>query len=238
MKKIFFTIILLIGFSTIASTNDLDKYQKLCDYGNASGCYSLGMLYYDTSGSDGSMTFQGLLKATAYDVEVEPDNLKAIKYFEKSCDGNNIHACLQLATIYEKGEIVQKNIHKVKKYNTKTCHLSENVMRCNMLGIKLTDTQTEDYYKKGCAKDSAYDCAELGLMYLEGKAVFQNDFLAVKFFTKSCKLNEGNGCLYLGAMYADGRGVRQDYSKAKEYFGKACDGQVAEGCRLYSELNR
>jgi TPR repeat protein len=64
-------------------------------------------------------------------------------------------------------------------------------------------------------------CSNLGLSYVNGKGVKQDDFKAVEFFQKACGLNCGGGCFNLGVSYEYGKAIRKSGIKALEYYGKA-----------------
>ena len=55
---------------------------------------------------------------------------------------------------------------------------------------------------------------DLGVMYIKGYGVAQDDKQAVAWFRKAAEQGDAKAQLLLGAMYFDGRGVAQDYKLA------------------------
>jgi TPR repeat protein len=91
----------------------------------------------------------------------------------------------------------------------------------------------------------------LGLSYLLGEGVPQNDAEAVRWFRMAADQGDALAQSILGAMYADGRGVPQNYAEAYKWYAlsaaqgnadavtfrdaiidKMTPAQIAEGQRL------
>lgn len=68
----------------------------------------------------------------------------------------------------------------------------------------------------------------LGVMYVNGQGVAQDNEEAVKWFRKAADQGHASAQNNLGFMYANGRGVAQDYAQAVYWYRKAADQGHAE----------
>lgn len=68
----------------------------------------------------------------------------------------------------------------------------------------------------------------LGNMYLDGKAVVQDETKAFKYFHRAALQFNGRAQYMLGKMYYDGQGITQDYLEAEKWFRKASFKGVAD----------
>jgi len=84
--------------------------------------------------------------------------------------------------------------------------------------------------QKGCDKNNARACSQLGWKYINGSGVPKNIFQGLKFYDKACRLNYGNACGSLGFHYWDGKIITQDYKKAVKFYKRACDLNNGMGC--------
>ena len=63
----------------------------------------------------------------------------------------------------------------------------------------------------------------LGVMYLHGRGVAQDDKQAVAWFRKAAEQGDVDAQRLLGVMYVDGKGVAQDYKQAAAWYRKAAE---------------
>ena len=96
--------------------------------------------------------------------------------------------------------------------------------------------ETPQQLKAACEKGNANACASLGMLYVKGDGVKEDNFQAVALFRKACDGGNALGCANLGIMYEYGAGVRQDNAEALKYFGKVCDLKEQVGCDNYARL--
>jgi uncharacterized protein len=68
----------------------------------------------------------------------------------------------------------------------------------------------------------------LGLMYLHGRGVLQDDLAAAKWFRLAADQGDAPAQFDLGVMYAEGRGVPQDYVEAAKWYRLAADRSHAQ----------
>ena len=69
----------------------------------------------------------------------------------------------------------------------------------------------------------------LGLLYLDGKGVPQNDAEAANWFRRAAEQDYTQAQHNLGAMYAKGQGVKRDYIQAYKWLN-LCAGKGDNGC--------
>ena len=111
MKKTTVVLLIVCAISTAVFgdvTEDLKRYTKDCDGGNAGGCYNLGVLYDEG-------------------IEVQQDNAKAVELYTKACNRGNAAACSNLGMMYYIGKGVQQDHAKAKELFGKACRLHSEV---------------------------------------------------------------------------------------------------------------
>lgn len=82
------------------------------------------------------------------------------------------------------------------------------------------------FWKKGCDKNEAKSCLQLGIFYTDKK-----DFKkAFAFHKKSCKLNNPDACGSLGMAYFSGQGVKQDVTKGLKLVEESCENGSLVSC--------
>ena len=82
MKKSILVVLplLLMVFSTLTNAYTFEENKKACDGDDASGCYNLGVMYYNGQG-------------------VKQSNANALKYLGKACDGGDAGGCKNYAIL-------------------------------------------------------------------------------------------------------------------------------------------
>jgi TPR repeat protein len=78
----------------------------------------------------------------------------------------------------------------------------------------------------------------LGVMYVLGQGVLQDDVEALKWFRMAAEQGDAGAQYHLAGMYTDGRGVPQDYAEAMKWGRRAAeqgnaDAQISLGFRYY-----
>ena len=114
------TLFFLLGLQTLfaAAVNDgfeqykkgnneqaIEIFKKACNEGASSGCYNLGLLYYNGT-------------------EVEQEYFKAAEAFSKACDDGHTKACYNLGIMYVEGKDLRKNNIKALELFTKACGMN------------------------------------------------------------------------------------------------------------------
>jgi TPR repeat protein len=89
-------------------------------------------------------------------------------------------------------------------------------------------TEALRLYQKAAEQGDAQAQFYLGVMYLNGQGVSQNDAKAVEWWQKATDQGNAYSQNNLGAMYSRGRGVPQNYANAVVWYQKAADQGVIE----------
>ena len=76
----------------------------------------------------------------------------------------------------------------------------------------------------------------LGLMYVIGRGVLQDDAEAVRWYRQAAAQGYADAQANLGVMYYKGYGVRQDRALVQEWFDEACQNGSPVGCYNYLRL--
>lgn len=79
------------------------------------------------------------------------------------------------------------------------------------------------YYRKAVEQDLDSAQYNLGICYIKGQGVRQNEGEAVKWFIKAAEQGLGEAQYNLGVCYTDGRGVSQSDEEAAKWFIKAAE---------------
>jgi hypothetical protein len=72
--------------------------------------------------------------------------------------------------------------------------------------------------RKAAEQGNAVAQNNLGLLYLNGKGVPQDDAEAVKWFLKAAQQDDQKAQFNLGVMYQDGLGIPQDHAEAIKWY--------------------
>jgi len=86
-------------------------------------------------------------------------------------------------------------------------------------------------FKKTAEQGNAEAQINLGIMYVEGLGVEQDDSKAVKWFRKSAEQGNAEAQGLLGTLYENGLGVPQDYTEALKWYRKAAEQGNADSQR-------
>jgi len=82
---------------------------------------------------------------------------------------------------------------------------------------------TIDENKKACDSGNSMGCYSLGVIYLEGISVKQDNSQAFKWFEMAAKQNLPEGLYMTGSFYEEGTEVAKDIKKALGYYARAAD---------------
>ncbi|MBH0202510.1 MAG: sel1 repeat family protein [Nitrospira sp.] len=102
-----------------------------------------------------------------------------------------------------------------------------------LVSVEMRSSEAADQpqqIKAVCEKGTATACNALGLLYMKGEGVKQDDARAAALFKKACDGGDVGGCSNLGVMYAEGIGVLQDDAQAAAFSRIGCDGGSMKGC--------
>lgn len=133
----------------------------------------------------------------------KPSPSESHSYFKKAMENGNLLAAEYLAALYREGIGVEKDLKRAFELSTYACSGKEKIP---------------------CALNS------VGLSYLYGYGVKQDQRVAHEFFQKSAAEANGDAYYYLGSCFLEGLGVAADPEKAVSCFrqGAQLDSKMAE----------
>ena len=150
-------------------------------------------------------------------IEIEKNDKKAVEWYIKSAEADNVSGMLLTAFAYSLGIGVEKNKGEAKKWFTEV--YEQIVMDVNF--------------------DDDYDSFLLGSFYLleyfADINVEEAGKNAFKYFMKYADSGNELGILVMGVCYREGIGIEQNYEKAFEYFNKVADN---DGSNEYRPLQK
>ena len=168
----------------------------------------------------------GLIEATLAMAElyIEIDDVKnARKMFEEAIKLNDSDGYLGIALI----EYDNENFKKAKEYLLKSFELDNNRVASFYLGGMYFEENNEEkgvYYLEESAKQGNIDAMfDLGVLYLDGEVVKQDDKKAFDYFSYAAQKGDAGSQFYVGVFYKEGKIVEQSDEEAKYWFEAAAD---------------
>jgi uncharacterized protein len=218
---------------------------KDCTAGFQSSCVTLGWQYKDGLGvpKDPSQTL--LLWTRACEGKGNPcflvgfgyqkgwfgsapDFGQAASWYEKSCEAGNGGACVNLGSMYEHGNGVEKSTDTAIRIQRKGCQLGEG-MGCKNLAYLLGEPCRGLLQERGCQLGDDGSCARLAES--ARKSSPPDQVSSVQYDIRGCKLGSGASCQNVGIAYDLRKGVdEQNLALAATYYGRACDLGFGGGC--------
>jgi len=181
----------------------------------------------------------GVLEATLAMAElyIESDDVdNAVKMFNEAIEKNDSDGYLGIALI----EYDNQNFKKAKEFLMKSYELDKNRVASFYLGGLYFE---EENFKEGLkffeesAKQGNYDAMfDLGVLYMEGEVVKQDEKKAFDFFKASAEKGDAGSQFYLGVFYKEGKVVEQSDSQAKFWFEAAADQGDEDAIEMLNSL--
>jgi len=172
----------------------------------------LGKCYYD--GDDGT----------------EKDIAKAIEWFQKAADQNQVGAQYLLGKCYYEGDGVEKDIAKAIYWFQKAVDYGDIYAlyclgKCYYEGDGAEEdiAKAIDLFQKAADQDQEDAQYLLGECYYYGNGVDKNIAKAIELLQKATDQGQEDAQYLLGKCYYYGDGVEKDIAKAIELFQKAAD---------------
>jgi uncharacterized protein len=107
----------------------IEIFKQACENGASSGCYNLGLMYYNGT-------------------NVEQEYFKAAEAFSKACDGGHVNACYNLGYMYQNGFGVRLDSKKALSLYEKTCDAGLGASCYNIANMySLADGVEKDTFK-------------------------------------------------------------------------------------------
>lgn len=206
-------LLLILGFAAHASA-----------FRSAHGYYALGALHYSGIG-------------------VQKNAPRAVEWFRKAAQGDDVRAQFTLATIYLRGEGVPTNsaegIHWLTRaaqndhaeaiWDLATIYLHGN-------GVKADPAEALKWYLKLAEQGHTGAELQVARLYLEGGAIPQDNAKSFHWFLKAAEHGAASAYTIVGTMYLEGDGVAKDPALAATWLRKAADHNEAFAQRLLGYL--
>ncbi|MFT3768449.1 MAG: tetratricopeptide repeat protein [Minicystis sp.] len=174
--------------------------------------------------------------------EADRDTNEAARY-ARACARDEPSSCFNLATLFEKGSGVGRDVDRAVVLLRRACDLSHGVACFELAtrlkygrGVKEDEESAVRMFLKACEHGSAQGCVSLGLHFEEGRYVAKDQARAAALFTTGCNGGALEECSRLGVHFEQGRGVDKDEARAAALYAKACDGGAAVSCSYLGAL--
>lgn len=160
-------------------------------------------------------------------------NLESI--FPKNFDANNSDALYKLATRYELGKGVKKNIKtafllykKSAKKNHTESQFSTGVLLAQGSGVKKDIDDAIYWWKKAAKNGHGQAQFNLGVSYYNGSSGIQNFSKAIRWFEKSAKLKNTRATFFLARELYSGVHITQNFNRAFRLFSIAAKSNLID----------
>ena len=199
----------------------MDEWATLAKAGDVAAQTNIGEMFLRGEGvdRDREVAIYWFRKAAGHDfAEAEyrlgranlgEDDKEAAYWFKKAAKQGEVKSLNNLATLYEQGQGVPKNM-----------------------------AEAFPLRQRAAARGDMVSEAMLGQMYADGRGVARNDGEAVKWFRKSAEQGYFFAQSRLGAMYRDGRGVPQDLVEAHKWFTLSARSAPADLADFYAKRRK
>jgi len=224
-----------------------DKFLKeAADLGHADALFFLGMnavdrgdleqarAYADSAIELGNMAGKYILAEISeqeYLGDSEELYKAGFKALKEKVEQGDLHYSNVLGYAYRFGIGTEENIKQAIKVFTPSAEQG-NAMSLGHLGeIYFEQGKVEDAKKftlKSAEKNNSKAQLNLGVMYVQGQGVRQDDKQAVHWYRKAAEQGVAEAQYNLGLMYAKGQGVRQDDTQVVQWYRKAAEQGLAE----------
>ena len=219
-------------FRAAAAKNDPDAENGLgLLYRNGWGVtrdYALSVQWFQKAVENGSdVANVNLGTAYEYGWGVATDLKEALRLLRKAADSGNAAAKSQLGTLYFTGLGVQKDFEKAFELFQESAQQRDASGEANLANMLRTSEAHRNYTKamrmfnRAAAQGNPTAMTGLGVMYLNGEGVPQDEVKAMDWFSRAADLGDGWAMMNIGYVHAYGEGVAQDCMEAKVWFTKA-----------------
>ena len=186
--------------------------EKALELGSGNAAYRLGWMYE-----------RGFLSE-------EPDYVKAMEYYEKAAELDNVDGYCRAALYLANGYSGVTDAVKSREYYEKAAGMGScfalvelSFLYENGNGVERSYEKAFELCEKAAQEGYPYALFRVGL-YLE-KAVLgeAKPEEAFAWYTKAAMADENEGIFALGRCYKQGIGTEEDWDKALEWFGKGAE---------------
>lgn len=240
-------------FDTLKKECDLNNDNRACAiYGDmlvsGIGCdrnLELGLSVLNQSAAKADLYALSSLGYRYYNgIDVEPNEFKAFRLLNVSCDNDDFGACRMVSSIYRKGlgvgvkkdDLIKIYQQKCDEQKAVSCHKLANIK--NASEDEHENEQALELLKMGCDLGGVRSCVELGDMYSNGTIKQRDNEYAFSCYKTACDKNDPIGCLNLGYAYRMGSGIEQDIKLAYKLFHKSCKRGSSQACAVLAQMPR
>lgn len=200
-------------------------FRKACDGKNLAACNQLAL-------------------AISEGIGVPKNPTVAVEIYQRTCAAGYMLACRNLGLMVRDGRGVTVDLARAATLLDSACKSSTPYACTNAGDLDATRAASAPdeaaraqhykemiaHYKKGCDDGDPTSCRNLGIAYLEGKALLTSTTAASVWLSRACRLDEPIACRVLGAMTIQGLGVAKDVDAGVQMLSRACDRKDAEAC--------
>jgi len=222
------------------TAGDAVALTEACGAGDIQACFDLSWLH-----EEGRVTgwLHGPGAGEAYKKGVAIDSAKAAALAGERCTNGFGKSCVDLASMYSRGDGVPTDKAKAAELYQKACD-GGNAFGCAWLGMAYVNGEgvekdeprgfalTRTTCENSSAIGSAIGCANLAFLYSTGLGTPKDDAKSAEAAKRACDGYSAGGCYNLGVDYSQGQGVPYDPVRAAEFLVKACDGGLQPACSL------
>jgi TPR repeat protein len=177
-------------------------------------------------------------------IEVNVDEQKAFKLYQKAANLGNAYGINSLGYCYDIG--IGTNIDKQKAFKLyRQAAILGSALAINNLGVCYSITRTKidnqkafELYQKSANLGNAYGLYNLGRCYFEGTGISVNNQKAFELFQKAANLDSSFAQYFLALMYENGYGIKRNTKQAIYWYKKSSERGNEYAKYKYKELKK
>jgi TPR repeat protein len=153
---------------------------------------------------------------------------KGLEYLQRAHELGHSEASYNLASMYAKGDGVERDFDKVVEYLKKSVEGGYHPAMTNLgllyaqgQGVPQDFTKAHDLWKKAAEGEHPDAMHNLAVIYATGKGVERDIQEAIKWYRKGSNAGFVDSMFNLGLIYANGDGVPRDFNEAKRLWEMA-----------------
>ncbi len=218
--------------TAVDHTTATQLFHKACDGKNLAACNQLAL-------------------AISEGIGVPKNAAVAVEIYQRTCDAGYQLACRNLGLMVRDGRGVSVDLARAATLLDGACKGATPYACTNAGDLDATRAQSAPddasraqlykemiaHYKKGCDDGDPTSCRNLGIAYLEGRALPTSTAAASVWLSRACRLDDPIGCRVLGAMTIQGLGVPTDVDAGVAMLRRACDRKDTEACEAITKID-
>lgn len=179
--------------------------------------------WYRMAADQGLVVAQSNLGFLYYENEYYAE---AVPWLRKAAEQGDSSAQFWLATCYENGYGVSKNIDEAGRWFWMAANQDDIYAQTNLGRLYYQHKEYSEavfWFRKAAESGNASAQNWLGICYGNGRGVREDNAEAVKWFRMAANQGQINALYNLGDSYFCSLGVSQDYTEAVKWYRKAAD---------------